>query len=164
MKRNPSQVGRRGLADKLAALRGLDTKALKERWRTLYQTTPPARISSSLLLQAIGYRLQEHALGGLKSSTRRLLERVAEDRGRRQQPTRAPATTVRAGSVLIREWHGVSYRVTVLEEGALFRGTRYRSLSVGIFALIGFGCADDQIEATKELVKDLPHPTRSGTA
>src|SRR5258708_21032010 len=114
MKRNPSQVGPRGLADKLAALRGLDTKALTERWRTLYQTAPPARISSSLLLQAIGYRLQEHALGGLKSSNRHLLERAAEDRGRRQQPTRPPATTLRAGSVLIREWPGVSYLVTVL--------------------------------------------------
>jgi len=101
---------------------------MQERWRTLYQTAPPARISSSLLLKAIAYRLQEHALGGLKSSTRRLLERVAEDRGRRA-PTGAPATTVRAGSVLIREWHGVSHRVTVLEDGALFRGKRYRSLS-----------------------------------
>jgi hypothetical protein len=31
--------------------------------------------------------------------------------------------------VLIREWHGVSHRVTVLEDGALYRGKRYHSLS-----------------------------------
>ena len=64
------------LADQLLGLAKLHDSALKELWRTLYQTAPPARISSSLLLKAIAYRLQEQALGGLKSSTRRLLERV----------------------------------------------------------------------------------------
>jgi hypothetical protein len=32
------------------------------------------------LLQAVAYRLQERVLGGLKPSTRRLLERAAEDK------------------------------------------------------------------------------------
>jgi hypothetical protein len=103
MQRRLSEVRPATLADQLLGLAKLHDSALKEHWRTLYQTAPPARISSSLLLKAIAYRLQEQALGGLKSSTRRLLERVAEDCGRRA-PTRAPATTVRAGSVLIREW------------------------------------------------------------
>ncbi len=31
--------------------------------------------------------------------------------------------------MLIREWHGVNHRVTVLADGALFRGTHYGSLS-----------------------------------
>jgi DUF2924 family protein len=127
MQRKLSEVRPATLADQLSGLAKLHDSALKERWRTLYQTAPPARISSSLLLKAIAYRLQEQALRGLKSSTRRLLERVAEDCGRRA-PTRTPAITVRAGSVPIREWHGVSHRVTVLEDGALFRGRRYHSL------------------------------------
>ncbi len=56
------------------------------------------------------------------SATRRLLERVAEERGVRQA---VPASAIKAspGTVLIREWHGVSHRVTVLADGALFRGT-----------------------------------------
>jgi hypothetical protein len=33
------------------------------------------------------------------------------------------------GTVLIREWHGVSHRVTVLEVGVLLRGVHYGSLS-----------------------------------
>ncbi len=110
MQRRLSEVRPATLADQLLGLAKLHDSALKEHWRTLYQTAPPARISSSLLPKAIAYRLQEQAIGGLKSSTRRLLERVAEDCGRRA-PTRAPATTVRAGSVLIREWHGISHRV-----------------------------------------------------
>jgi hypothetical protein len=32
-------------------------------------------------------------------------------------------------TALIREWHGVSHRVTVLADGVLLRGARYRSLA-----------------------------------
>jgi hypothetical protein len=65
----------------------------------------------------------------VRSSTRRLLERAAEDNVDRRPPTETPAARVTPGSVLIREWHGVSHRVTVLAEGVLLRGARYRSLS-----------------------------------
>ena len=128
MKRNPSRSGTRSLTDELAELRGLDPTALKQRWRVLYRTEAPAHIGQSLLLQAVAYRLQERVLGGLKSSTRRLLERAAEDSLHGRTPTEAPAR-VTPGSVLIREWHGVSHRVTVLADGVLLRGARYRSLS-----------------------------------
>jgi hypothetical protein len=136
MKRKLLRAGTAGWANRLGALGGLDASALKQRWRALYRTAPPARISSSLLLQALAYRLQERALGGLKSSTRRLLERVAEDRGGRQ-PAPTFTTKARPGTVLIREWHGVSHRVTVLEDGVLLSGTRYRSLSAAARKITG---------------------------
>jgi hypothetical protein len=128
MKRKQLQFEAASSEKELGALGGLDSKALKQRWRVLYRTAPPPRISSSLLYQALAYRLQEKALGGLKSSARRLLDRVAEDRA---GPHLASTLTAkaRAGTVLIREWHGVSHRVTALEDGVLLRGTRYRSLS-----------------------------------
>ena len=84
MKRNPSPSGTKNLADELAELRGLDSTALKQRWRVLYRIAAPVRIGQALLLQAVAYRLQERVLGGLKSSTRRLLER-----SRRRQPSSA---------------------------------------------------------------------------
>jgi Protein of unknown function (DUF2924) len=129
MKRSPSRSATKNLADELAELLGLDPAALKQRWRVLYRTEVPVRIGQSLLLQAVAYRLQERLLGDLKPSTRRLLERAAEDNSGRRAPTEAAATKVTPGSVLIREWHGVSHRVTVLADGVLLRGTRYRSLS-----------------------------------
>jgi len=129
MKRNPSWSLSGSLTDELAELRGLDATALKQRWRVLYRTDAPAHIGQALLLQAIAYRLQERALGGLKRSTRRLLERMAEDNVRRRSPTETPTMSVAPGTVLIREWHGVSHRVTVLKDGVQLRGTRYRSLS-----------------------------------
>jgi Protein of unknown function (DUF2924) len=129
MKRNPSRSGTKSLADELTELRGLDPAALKQRWQVLYRTEAPVRIGQILLLQAVAYRLQEKALGGLKPSTRRLLERTAEDSFHRRTPSEAPATRVTPGSVLIREWHGISHRVTVLADCVMLRGTRYRSLS-----------------------------------
>ena len=75
MKRDPSRSGTRSLTDELAELHGLDLTALKQRWRVLYRTEAPVHIGRALLLQAVAYRLQERVLGGLRPSTRRLLER-----------------------------------------------------------------------------------------
>jgi hypothetical protein len=93
MKRNPSHSLSRRLTEELAELRELDLAALKQRWRVLYRTAAPVHISRALLHQAIAYRLQEGAVGGLKPSTHRLLERAAEDHVDRQS-TEASTTRV----------------------------------------------------------------------
>jgi DUF2924 family protein len=129
MKRDQSEAGFETLASELARLRSLDGPALKRRWRALYASEPPARISPSLLLHAVGYRLQEKALGGLKPSTRRLLERVAQDSAARPHSVSAPAGKLKPGTVLVREWRGATHQVTVLDDGVMLRGERYRSLS-----------------------------------
>ena len=41
MKRNPSRSGTRSLTEELTELRGLDSTALKQRWRVLYRTARP---------------------------------------------------------------------------------------------------------------------------
>jgi Protein of unknown function (DUF2924) len=127
MKSNQSHAESDELSRELAGLPALGPERLKERWRALYGTEPPPRISEDLLRRAIAYRLQERALGGLKLSTRRLLQRIAEGARRSRSPT--PACKLRAGAVLIREWRGTTHQVTVLEDGVLFRGERHRSLS-----------------------------------
>jgi hypothetical protein len=50
-----------------------------------------------LLRYAVAYRLQERALGGLKSSTRRLLERVADDAHARRPVKVAPVRKLAVG-------------------------------------------------------------------
>jgi hypothetical protein len=50
MKRNASWSETRSLAEELAALRGLDATALKQRWRALYRTEAPVRIGRTLVL------------------------------------------------------------------------------------------------------------------
>ncbi len=118
------------LASQLDQLRELSPEELRERWQMLFGADPPPKLRSSLMVQAIAYRLQEKALGGLKPATLRLLERVAGDAAaRRHVSTTTAETPVKAGAVLIREWHGTKHQVTVLKDGFLYRAKRFRSLS-----------------------------------
>ncbi len=117
------------VAQELKALSALSVKHLKDRWRSLYGTEPPSRISRELLTRAIAYRLQECTFGGLKPSTRRLLERIGDGGSSNHLMRAASRRRTSAGTVLIREWQGTSHRVAVLDDGVVYRGRRYRSLS-----------------------------------
>jgi hypothetical protein len=49
---------------------------------------------------------------------------------RRDGPCKVPPEyKIKPGTTLLREWHGVQHRLTVLEDGVRFGGQRYRSLS-----------------------------------
>jgi hypothetical protein len=118
------------LASQPDQLRQLNAEELREQWQTLFGADPPPKLRSSLLAQAIAYRLQEKALGGLKPATLRLLERIADDATvRRQVSTTPEKIRVSTGTVLIREWHGTQHQVSVLKDGFLYRAKRFRSLS-----------------------------------
>ena len=110
---------------------------LKERWRALYGTEPPRRISRDLLIRALAYRTQEQVLGGLKPSTRRLLARVATDAAARRIIRVAPQPTLKPGTVLLREWHGTQHHVIVREDGIVFQGKQYKSLSQIAYRITG---------------------------
>jgi hypothetical protein len=117
------------LAREVRSLSTLGSKALKDKWRTLFGSEPPRQISRAFMLRAIAYRIQEKSLGGLKPATRRLLMQFAHDSAAARTPVAAPSRIVQSGAVLVREWRGTSHRVSVLEKGFHFRGKRYRSLS-----------------------------------
>jgi Protein of unknown function (DUF2924) len=118
------------LASQLEQLRDLNSGQLRARWQALFGAGPPPKLRSSLLVQAIAYRLQEKTLGGLKPAAVRLLERIADGAAARRQVSTTPEKVrVSAGTVLIREWHGTKHQVTVLKDGFLYRAKRFRSLS-----------------------------------
>jgi hypothetical protein len=75
------------------------------------------------MTRAVAYKMQERVYGGLSTSTRRALA----DKG--PSATTLPPHEARPGTVLLREWHGVTHQVTVVEGGVLYRGKRHRSLS-----------------------------------
>jgi hypothetical protein len=89
MKRKIS-VTRADLAREIAALPEATSANLKERWRAVYGSEPPRRISRDLLIRALAYRTQEKALGGLRPSTRRLLAKVAAEAAARRPIEVAP--------------------------------------------------------------------------
>lgn len=144
--RGKQSMDAESLTRELARLPTLDRATLVERWRELYRTEPPARIGSGFLISAIAYRLQEQAFGGLKPATRRYLEKVAETTTRKHMSCKngdavpkivAPTATIKPGTRLLREWHGVTYEVLVLENGVQCNGAQYRSLSEVARAITG---------------------------
>jgi Protein of unknown function (DUF2924) len=123
--RDPQQ-----LASQLEQLRELNSVHLRKQWQILFGADPRPKLRSSLMVQAIAYRLQEKALGGLKPVTLGLLERIADDAAARRQASPTPEKILLSGgTVLIREWHGTKHPVTVLKDGFLYHAKRFRSLS-----------------------------------
>ncbi len=120
--------GEETVAREIAELSDLDAQALRQQWVRLLGDDPPLTLGRSTLIQAIAYRLQERVLGGLKPSTLRILNRVAGET-KSANSKRAPARKTGAGTVLIREWRGVTHRVTVLDDDVVYHGRRYKSLS-----------------------------------
>jgi hypothetical protein len=112
------------LGRELQGLGRLSRHSLAERWSALYGAPPPPRTSRSLMIRAVAYKMQERAFGGLTSSTRRLLAGDAPS-----ARSNVPSREARPGTVLLREWQGVTHQVTVIENGVLYRGERHRSLS-----------------------------------
>jgi Protein of unknown function (DUF2924) len=112
----------------IAQLPTLDAPALRQRWAQLLGDDPPPSLGRKMMIQATAYRLQEGAFGGLRASTLRILDRVVDGAGSAESK-RAPTRKAGAGTVLIREWGGITHRVTVLDNDVVYRGRRYRSLS-----------------------------------
>ena len=75
-------------------------------------------------MRAVAYRLQERAYGGLQPRISRSLAAMEE---KTSVPPASPK--LRPGTVLLREWHGEKHQVTVMEDGVLFQGRRFGSLS-----------------------------------
>jgi Protein of unknown function (DUF2924) len=113
----------------IAALKSMDAKALKARWRELFDGEPPP-YNRRFLESRIAYRIQELAYGGLKPETIERLAALAEDVG--GNGTRRPRSAQErpiAGTRLVREWQGTEHSVTVRDDGYEYQGRPYRSLS-----------------------------------
>jgi hypothetical protein len=133
--KHPLLFNTRKLAGELAGLSTLDRIALIEKWRTLYDIEQPGRVRNNFLMHAIAHRMQEQILGGLKPATRRFLEKAAENNVSRQQIV--PVISIKPGTRLLREWHGVTYEVIIMENGVQCNGNHYPSLSKAARAITG---------------------------
>ena len=95
----------------------------------------------------VAYRIQEIAFGGLSQDTRERLNEVAGQADAKENHRRR--YNVAPGTRFIREYRGRRYEVTADNEGLVFEGKRYRSLSAIARKITGvrwnghvfFGCA-----------------------
>jgi len=117
------------IAAEIIRLENLALERLREEWRRLHQTPPPKRLSRDILLRGITYKMQENAFGGLSKAILRKLQTIAP-KGALPAKNRRPRPTLKPGTRLVREWHGVTHTVVILADGVEWRGQRHRSLSV----------------------------------
>lgn len=102
---------------------------LRIRYRELFRAEPPKAFGPDLLRRCIACRIQEHAYGGLSKETRRLLDRLVKEYWARPNGKITLPRHIKSGSVIVREWQGVTHRVMVLEDGFAWQGKTWSSLS-----------------------------------
>ena len=99
---------------------------LANAWGEVYGRPPPKGIGSRLLALAAAYHRQAQAQGGLRPDTHAKLIAIAG--GQRPAETAARSTAA-TGTRLVRDWHGETHVVDVIDDGVLYRGETFRSLS-----------------------------------
>jgi len=126
------------LDDRLEEIRGCDKPGLRAAWAAMFGRPPPNSISRRLLELAAAYAAQAKVHGGLNPALRRKLLQVSREQARpSSKAARQQEPALPPGSRLVREWHGRSYTVEVLERGFLCAGQQYRSLSEVARAITG---------------------------
>lgn len=102
---------------------------LRTRYRELFRIEPPKAFGPDLLRRSIAYRIQENAYGGPSKDTRRQLDRLIKEYWAKPNGKITLPRRVKTGSVIVREWQGVTHRVMVLEDGFAWQGKTWSSLS-----------------------------------
>ena len=116
------------LTAEIAQLDGLGLGALRDLWREGLGS-PPRFASTELTRLWLAWELQAKVRGGYDLSTRRRLKQLCKSSKVDATPTSAALAALKPGTILTREWGGVTHRVMVLEQGFAWAGQNYRFLS-----------------------------------
>lgn len=106
-------------------------------WREQFKSEPPKAFGPDLLRRSLAYRVQELAYGGLSPRLKRELADAVRQISQRPSSRIELPRRIKSGAVLIREWKGKIVRVTVVEDGFLYEGDTYSSLSEIAFLITG---------------------------
>ena len=128
--------------DEIAHLRDLDLAALRARWRSVFQRSPPLHLPRHLLFAILAFRIQADRFGDLDHETRKVLDRTdVHETGSamsdRLMSLDQKRTSLTPGTVLVREWDRQSHRVMVLADGFAWNGQTFDSLTKIAFAITG---------------------------
>lgn len=114
------------VTERLAALGSMSRGALGAEWQRVWRSRPPVAATPDLLVRGIAWKLQEQAHGTLSRATSNELARIARRDG---SDTQQGTMRIKAGTRLVRGWHGVTHAVLVTDDGFLFEDRTYRSLT-----------------------------------
>lgn len=130
------------LDQEIERLGTLDLDQLRVQFRNRTGRIAPARLLRSLLLRVLAYRIQAEALGDLRPETRRLLDKLGASEAAGSEPQGKAAVVAavarpKRGTVMAREWQGRMEHVMVLDDGYVWSGRTYPSLSAVAGAITG---------------------------
>ena len=117
-------------------LPGMSPAQLRATWRDQYRKPAPD-IGADLLRRGLAWRIQARVNGGLTTSTRKAIEKAQEQLARTGSVASSRDLTIKPGTRLVREWHGKTYHVLVLDNGFEHEGRHYESLSQIARAITG---------------------------
>lgn len=112
------------VAREIARLLELDRAACLACWRSAFGGPAPRHISVRLMQKVLAHDVQTKAFGGMPSRTRQGLRSIVA-----AQATKKSTVRMNPGTRLMREWNGRTHEIEVLEDGFLWKGRRFRSLS-----------------------------------
>lgn len=124
------------IAAQIAQLPHLPMENLWALWDEFFDRRP-GHHHRTYLESRIAYKLQERAFGCLSGALRRKLEKIGET-GEVPNHKRRTENQVAPGTVMVREYNGITYRVTALDDGRFeLNGRPYKSLSAVARAITG---------------------------
>lgn len=103
---------------RLAAIAVMDRKELNDSWKVTFGYIAPRNTHLNILRGALAWQAQ------LSPEQELRLSNVL-----RQWSAKAATSKLKLGSRLIREWNGERHEVLVMEDGYLYQGQLYRSLT-----------------------------------
>lgn len=102
--------------------------ALRRKYKQLFNAEPPLTASRRQLIPKITYQLQVLAFGGVSSRAQRMID----DFNRGKTPDyarRKNRITLPPGTVIIKEYHGETYKIKVTDDDFVLNGIHYSSLA-----------------------------------
>lgn len=118
------------LSSDLDATAKMTYAELQVAWRRYYRTAPAKKMSRDILELGIAWKIQENRLGGLGAAVKRQIADLSRTMEAKSDLAKPRAVTPKPGARLLRTWNGVTHDVLVVEDGFLWAGRTWRSLSV----------------------------------
>jgi hypothetical protein len=117
------------ISGQIAHLRQLSRQQLLDLWQKLYKKAISPGLRREVMIPFLAYRIQEIAYGGLKTTARTELRRVARSLEKGTVSEILSRSRLKPGTRLSRRWHGKVHEVIVTDSGFEYGGAAYGSLS-----------------------------------
>jgi hypothetical protein len=117
------------LSSELVDLAAMNYSDLHLAWRRHCRSVPPKKISRDILELGIAWKIQENRLGGLGTAVKRQLAELAKTMATKSDLAKQRAVALKPGARVLRSWEGVTHEVLVVEDGFLWAGKTWASLS-----------------------------------